>query len=154
MPHSHPRPTDGSEASPIAAISRRLWFDHQRQPGHQLPGPVGYTLKEAWSMDGSQFLDSPFPPPPVSTPTSSLTFDPREECPLAGGSSPLGPFLVVGYGVKTWLDMVQTRRMAQIEAMERENAAFRERNETLMNMYGDRSSLNELEKAIEFYEKR
>jgi hypothetical protein len=62
--------------------------------------------------------------------------------------------LVVGYGVKTYLDMVQTRRMAQIEAMERENAAFRERNETLMNMYGDRSSLNELEKAIEFYEKR
>lgn len=67
---------------------------------------------------------------------------------------PVGAVLVVGYGVKTYLEAVQTRRMAQIEAMERENAAFKERNETLMNMYGDRSSLNELEKAIEFYEKR
>ncbi|KAH7235281.1 hypothetical protein FSOLCH5_009019 [Fusarium solani] len=79
---------------------------------------------------------------------------PQRRMPFGRWVKPVGAVLVVGYGVKTYLDMVQTRRMAQIEAMERENAAFRERNETLMNMYGDRSSLNELEKAIEFYEKR
>jgi hypothetical protein len=50
--------------------------------------------------------------------------------------------------------MVATRRIAQMEATERENAAYRERNEALMNMYGDRSSLEELEKAVQFYEKR
>jgi hypothetical protein len=50
--------------------------------------------------------------------------------------------------------MVAKRRIAQMEATERENAAYRERNEALMNMYGDRSSLDELEKAVQFYEKR
>ncbi|KAF4467434.1 hypothetical protein FALBO_5687 [Fusarium albosuccineum] len=79
---------------------------------------------------------------------------PKRRMPFGRWVKPVAAVAVVGYGAKTYLEMAQTRRIAQIEAMERENAAFRERNETLMNMYGDRSSLNELEKAIEFYEKR
>ncbi|KAF5018689.1 hypothetical protein F66182_9303 [Fusarium sp. NRRL 66182] len=67
---------------------------------------------------------------------------------------PVAAVMAVGYGVKVSLEMVQNRRVAQTEAMERENAAYRERNEALLNMYGDRSSLDELEKAIQFYEKR
>lgn len=50
--------------------------------------------------------------------------------------------------------MAAKRRIAQMEATERENIAYRERNEALMNMYGDRSSLDELEKAVQYYEKR
>ncbi|KAM5354375.1 hypothetical protein ACJ41O_001024 [Fusarium nematophilum] len=71
-----------------------------------------------------------------------------------GWVKPVAAVVVVGFGAKTYLGMAHTRRLAQIEAMERENAAMRARNEALMNMYGDRSSLDELEKAVEFYEKR
>ncbi|KAF4978907.1 hypothetical protein FZEAL_4793 [Fusarium zealandicum] len=78
---------------------------------------------------------------------------PRRRMPLVW-LKPVAAVMVVGYGVKTCLEMANTRRLAQIEAMERENNAMKERNETLMNMYGDRSSLNELEKAMEYYEKR
>ncbi|KAM0252985.1 hypothetical protein ACHAP5_000848 [Fusarium lateritium] len=67
---------------------------------------------------------------------------------------PIAAVVAVGYGAKLSLDMVTKRRIAQMEATERENAAYRERNEALMNMYGDRSSLDELEKAIQYYEKR
>lgn len=67
---------------------------------------------------------------------------------------PVAAVVVVGYGVKTYLDMAQNRRRAQMEYMEREAATRKQRNEMLMDMYGDRSSLDELEKAIEFYEKR
>ncbi|KAF4997735.1 hypothetical protein FGRMN_3655 [Fusarium graminum] len=62
--------------------------------------------------------------------------------------------VAVGYGAKLSLEMVSNRRLAQLEATERENAAYRQRNEALMNMYGDRSSLDELEKAVQYYEKR
>lgn len=67
---------------------------------------------------------------------------------------PVAGALAVGYGVKTYVDMSQKRRQAQVEYMEREHAAIKERNEMLMEMYGDRSSLDSLEKAVEFYEKR
>ncbi|KAM0555725.1 hypothetical protein ACHAPJ_006116 [Fusarium lateritium] len=67
---------------------------------------------------------------------------------------PVAAVTAIGYGAKLSLEMAATRRIAQIEAMERENAAYRERNEALMNMYGDRSSLEELEKAVQYYEKR
>lgn len=67
---------------------------------------------------------------------------------------PVAAVVAVGYGAKLSLEMVATRRIAQMEATERENVAYRERNEALMNMYGDRSSLEELEKAVQFYEKR
>lgn len=71
-----------------------------------------------------------------------------------GWIKPVAAVLVVGYGVKTYLGMSYERRRAQLEYMDRENAAMKARNEALMNMYGDRSSIEELEKAIEFYEKR
>lgn len=67
---------------------------------------------------------------------------------------PVAAVVAIGYGAKLSLEMAQRRRIAQMEAMERENAAYRERNEALMNMYGDRSSLDELEKAVQYYEKR
>jgi hypothetical protein len=67
---------------------------------------------------------------------------------------PIAAVVAVGYGAKLSLEMVTKRRIAQMEATERENVAYRERNEALMNMYGDRSSLDELEKAIQYYEKR
>lgn len=44
--------------------------------------------------------------------------------------------------------------MTQIQLMERENAELKERNEMLLNLYGDRSSLNNVQRAVEFYEKR
>ncbi|KAI5462912.1 hypothetical protein BGZ63DRAFT_176745 [Mariannaea sp. PMI_226] len=78
---------------------------------------------------------------------------PRRKMPF-GWMKPVGVVLVVGYGVKTYLDMAQKRRQAQLEYIEREQAAMRQQNELLMDMYGDRSSLESLEKAIEFYEKR
>lgn len=78
---------------------------------------------------------------------------PRRKMPI-GWMKPVAGVLAVGYGVKTYLDMAQRRRQAQVEYMEREHAAMKERNEMLMEMYGDRSSLDSLEKAVEFYEKR
>ncbi|KAK7429279.1 hypothetical protein QQZ08_004089 [Neonectria magnoliae] len=71
-----------------------------------------------------------------------------------GWIKPVAAVVVVAYGAKTYLDMANNRRIAQNEYMERESASRKQRNEILMEMYGDRSSLNELEKAIEFYEKR
>lgn len=67
---------------------------------------------------------------------------------------PVAAVLVVGYGVKSYLEMAHQLRMAQIKLMERENAELKERNEMLMNLYGDRSSLNNVERAVEFYSKR
>ncbi|RCI14308.1 hypothetical protein L249_5931 [Ophiocordyceps polyrhachis-furcata BCC 54312] len=43
----------------------------------------------------------------------------------------------------------QRREMAEREAVEQ-----RRRNESLMDVYGDRSSLQALEDAVKFYEKR
>jgi len=118
------------------------------------------------------FLDNPFPLPPVSIPTLFPTFVPRRECPLESCKchilsvtrhhtltinyrvKPVAAVVAIGYGAKLSLEMAQRRHIAQMEAMERENAAYRERNEALMNMYGDRSSLDELEKAVQYYEKR
>ncbi|KAH7160081.1 hypothetical protein B0J13DRAFT_120597 [Dactylonectria estremocensis] len=80
---------------------------------------------------------------------------PRRRMPsISRWIKPVAAVAVVGYGVKTYLDMAQNRRRAQVEYMEREAATRKQRNEVLMDMYGDRSSLDELEKAIEFYEKR
>lgn len=79
---------------------------------------------------------------------------PQRRMSLGRWVKPVAAVVAVGYGAKLSLEMVATRRIAQMEATERENAAYRERNEALMNMYGDRSSLEELEKAVQFYEKR
>ncbi|CAM1507404.1 Fc.00g070450.m01.CDS01 [Cosmosporella sp. VM-42] len=71
-----------------------------------------------------------------------------------GWVKPVAAVLLVGYGVKSYIEMAHQLRMAQIQLMERENTALKERNEMLMNLYGDRSSLNNVQKAVEFYEKR
>ena len=62
--------------------------------------------------------------------------------------------LLLGYGVKSYVEMAHQLRMAQVQLRERESTALKERNEMLMNLYGDRSSLNNVQKAVEFYEKR
>ncbi|KAF7544005.1 hypothetical protein G7Z17_g10295 [Cylindrodendrum hubeiense] len=133
------------------------------------PGPVGCvsTYNRGSSPDNSTAL-VPFPPDtitmmhvprqPFSTaarihPNIVPHLRPRRRMPT-GWVKPVAAVVVVGYGVKTYLDMAQNRRQAQIEYMEREAASHKQRNEMLMDMYGDRSSLDELEKAIEFYEKR
>ncbi|KAF5623900.1 hypothetical protein F52700_9916 [Fusarium sp. NRRL 52700] len=79
---------------------------------------------------------------------------PQKRMSLGKLVKPVAAVVAIGYGAKLSLEMAQRRRIAQMEAMERENAAYRERNEALMNMYGDRSSLDELEKAVQYYEKR
>ncbi|KAL3961543.1 hypothetical protein ACCO45_003066 [Purpureocillium lilacinum] len=45
-------------------------------------------------------------------------------------------------------------RDAWLLAAERDAAEQQRRNNALMDVYGDRSSLEALEKAVEFYEKR
>jgi hypothetical protein len=69
-------------------------------------------------------------------------------------AKPVAAVLAVGYGVKSYLEMAHQLRMTQIKLMEHENTELKQRNEMLMNMYGDRSSLNNVERAVEFYEKR
>lgn len=72
----------------------------------------------------------------------------------SGWVKPVAAVLVAGVGAKSYLDVAQQRRQAHAERMEREHAELKQRNEMLLNMYGDRSSLEALEKAVEFYEKR
>lgn len=60
----------------------------------------------------------------------------------------------VGYVVKLYFDQTSTRRTAQILAAEHDAAQLQRRNNALLDVYGDRSSLEELEKAVEFYEKK
>ncbi|KAH7310414.1 hypothetical protein B0I35DRAFT_481737 [Stachybotrys elegans] len=60
---------------------------------------------------------------------------------------------VLAYGAKVCVDMAAERRSSQARALE-DDAARRRRNEMLMNEYGDRSSLAELERAVQFYEKK
>lgn len=67
---------------------------------------------------------------------------------------PVAAALIVGYGVKTYIEASHDRHLAHLQAMERESAAMKQRNEKLQDVYGDRSSLDELEKAIEFYESK
>lgn len=59
--------------------------------------------------------------------------------------------VVAAYGAKTYYDKT-------VETVEqRRNDSYREqqsRNERLLDVYGDRSSLEELEKAIQHYEKK
>ncbi len=59
----------------------------------------------------------------------------------------------VGYGAKVYIDVVREQRSAT-EAREREDAARRRRNAMLLDVYGDRESLEALEKAVQFYEEK
>ncbi|GJN72804.1 hypothetical protein PLIIFM63780_006869 [Purpureocillium lilacinum] len=61
---------------------------------------------------------------------------------------------IVGLAVKTYADVAGRRRDARLLAAERDAAEQQRRNNDLMDVYGDRSSLEALEKAVEFYEKR
>ncbi|PWI69300.1 hypothetical protein PCL_00947 [Purpureocillium lilacinum] len=61
---------------------------------------------------------------------------------------------IVGLAVKTYADVAGRRRDARLLAAERDAAEQQRRNNALMDVYGDRSSLEALEKAVEFYEKR
>ena len=58
-----------------------------------------------------------------------------------------------GYGTKFYIDTVREQRIAT-ELREREDAERRRRNAMLLDVYGDRETLEELEKAVQFYEKK
>ncbi|KAJ6445505.1 fructose-bisphosphate aldolase [Purpureocillium lavendulum] len=61
---------------------------------------------------------------------------------------------VAGFAVKAYVDAAGRRRAAQMLAAERDAAERLRRDNALLDVYGDRSSLEALEKAVEFYEKR
>lgn len=62
---------------------------------------------------------------------------------------------VAAYGAKTYVGHVVESRSAQQQHQQGESYEERQaRNERLLDMYGDRSSLEALEKAIQHYEKK
>ncbi|KAI9899527.1 hypothetical protein N3K66_005988 [Trichothecium roseum] len=63
---------------------------------------------------------------------------------------PLVAVLAVGYGVRTYTIMRRERFTVDDQRLEAESR----RNEALLDQYGDRDSLESLEKAVQFYEKR
>jgi len=58
---------------------------------------------------------------------------------------------ILGFGATTYLPALSTRGAAE---RERQDAELQRRNNALMDQYGDRSSLEELEKAVQFYSKK
>lgn len=76
---------------------------------------------------------------------------PRPRAVPIKGITTVAAVAVAAYGAKTFYDKaVET-------AAQRRNDSHREqqsRNERLLDMYGDRSSLEELERAIQHYEKK
>lgn len=56
--------------------------------------------------------------------------------------------------VSFYVDSVRARESMDITAAERSFAESQHRNNALLDAYGDRSSLEELEKAIQFYEQK
>lgn len=63
----------------------------------------------------------------------------------------LAGLAVVGYGARLLLDKSQEQQTLR-EAKEREDAERRRRNDMLLDVYGTGESLEELEKAVQFYE--
>ncbi|EXV01126.1 hypothetical protein X797_005699 [Metarhizium robertsii] len=59
-----------------------------------------------------------------------------------------------GYIANVYIGRVRERRIADIVAAETKAAELQRRNNALLDVYGDRSSLEELEKAVQFYEKK
>lgn len=55
---------------------------------------------------------------------------------------------------KFGIDRARERRIADIVAAEKDATELQRRNNALLDVYGDRSSLEELEKAVQFYEKK
>lgn len=62
--------------------------------------------------------------------------------------------LIVGYGVRSYALQARDRRIAEAQTAAQADAERRQRNETLMDQYGSRSSLEDLESAIKYYEKK
>ncbi|KAJ0383161.1 hypothetical protein COL922a_011053 [Colletotrichum nupharicola] len=60
--------------------------------------------------------------------------------------------VAVGYGLNTYRQAMVQRRIAMAEQAERQAVEDRKRAAKLMDAYGDRSSLEELEKAMQVYE--
>ncbi|PHH92064.1 hypothetical protein CDD83_9090 [Cordyceps sp. RAO-2017] len=58
------------------------------------------------------------------------------------------------FAAKVWLDGAVERRDENAQRAEREAAERQRRNDALMDVYGDRSSLAALEQAVKFYEKK
>ncbi|KJZ73272.1 hypothetical protein HIM_07276 [Hirsutella minnesotensis 3608] len=61
---------------------------------------------------------------------------------------------VAAYASKRWLDSSSERHAEHAERAEREAADLQRRNDALLDVYGDRSSLEALEQAVQFYEKK
>ncbi|KAM3548042.1 hypothetical protein MY1884_009338 [Beauveria asiatica] len=59
---------------------------------------------------------------------------------------------IVGYGAKVYIDRIQGKRERMLEARYQEDRERQQRNDMLLDVYGDRESLEGLEKAIQFYE--
>lgn len=60
----------------------------------------------------------------------------------------------VGYIAKFGIDEMRERRIADVIAAEKDAAERQRRHNALLDVYGDRSTLEELEKAVQFYEKK
>ncbi|OAA40543.1 histone-lysine N-methyltransferase [Beauveria brongniartii RCEF 3172] len=59
---------------------------------------------------------------------------------------------IVGYGAKVYIDRIRGKRERMLEARYQEDRERQQRNDMLLDVYGDRESLEGLEKAIQFYE--
>ncbi|KAJ3495781.1 hypothetical protein NLG97_g3143 [Lecanicillium saksenae] len=59
---------------------------------------------------------------------------------------------VVGIGAKVYIDSVREKRERMLEARYQEDRERQRRNDMLLDVYGDRESLEGLEKAVQFYE--
>ena len=66
----------------------------------------------------------------------------------------IATLVVAGYGIQTFALRARDRHIAEAHAAETRDAERRRHNEALMDEYGDRSSLAELERAVRFYEKK
>lgn len=58
---------------------------------------------------------------------------------------------ILGVGTRTYLQSAYHRSTAERQQQDDE---LQRRNMALMDQYGDRSSLEELEKAVQFYQKK
>ncbi|KFH42833.1 hypothetical protein ACRE_064280 [Hapsidospora chrysogenum ATCC 11550] len=62
--------------------------------------------------------------------------------------------MVAGYGIQTWAVRARDRRIAEAQAAESHDAERRRQQEALLEQYGGRDSLEALEKAVQFYERK
>ncbi|TQN64596.1 hypothetical protein CSHISOI_10835 [Colletotrichum shisoi] len=100
-------------------------------------------------------LRTPFAPPrsglPPSTPVARPSPHPASRIPRPG-IPPTVAVVAVGYGLNVYREGMVQRRLARTAAAEKQAIEDRKRATMLMDAYGDRSSLEALEKAMEVYE--